>query len=96
MKKFFVLGGKIFYIFYNFYNFFKKKIKKNIFLNAMSCKYFYFSSISTFFLEKVKKCKKILPPRAKDFLKIGHFSGHFYFYFFQENIKNVSIIHHNS
>jgi hypothetical protein len=62
----------------------------------MSCKYFYFSSISTFFLEKVKKCKKILPPRAKDFLKIGHFSGHFYFYFFQKNIKNVSIIHHIS
>ncbi len=48
----------------------------------MSCKYFYFSLISTFFLEKVEKYKKILPPRAKSFFKIGHFSGHFYFYFF--------------
>ena len=50
-----------------------------------------------FFIENIKKYnkmqkyKKNLPPRAKDFFKIGHFSGHFYFYFFQENNQFVII-----
>ena len=55
----------------------------------------YNVNILFFYKKIIKKSKKSLPPRAKDFFKIGHFSGHFYFCFFQEINYFVIIFHHN-
>jgi hypothetical protein len=74
----------------------KKMQKINIkYLNDIELKFIIIFYIFFYGL----KYKKSLPPRVKDFLKIGHFLGHFYFAFYALSnlvfVKCFYIIYHH-